>query len=371
MKLFYLFLLLSSSVLNAKYLSNKSCKECHEDIYYEYQSSYHSKTYFNDELHRKVANKASSKTYDCAVCHMPGAENLKELINGKAQPDENRIKQHDAISCIYCHQIAYVKKAHEHNINIRAKSAAGYKPNMYGSLENPDDSDKHAMLNNPIYDQNVCMGCHSHKRNKNDVLIFQAMKKGENSKECIKCHMPLIAGGAEKDNKRGRLKHHSHTFAGIHSLAMIKESVKLSVKTEKNKILITIKNKMPHPLIIQAARLKYLDIQLIRNGKTIWKNFKTSPLEDKQGAFHIEFLDGNNNSIIIPSFAKKRGFVNNLKAKETKTLLYNTPEIKKGDTISVSLYLILAKPNCQKVIKLNDPNLTKPQLMENYSYKVE
>jgi hypothetical protein len=371
MKIFYLFLLLSSSVLYAKYLSNKSCKECHEDIYYEYQSSYHAKTYFNDELHRKVANKASNKTYDCAVCHMPGAKNLKELISGKERPHKDHIEQHDAISCIYCHQIAYVKKAHEHNINIRAKQLEGYKPNMYGSLENPDDSDKHAMLNNPIYDKNVCLGCHSHKRNKNDVLIFQTVQKNQDSTECIKCHMPLIDGGAEKDNKRGRLQHHSHTFAGIHSLAMMKESVNLSVKIDKNKLFVTIKNKMPHPLIIQAARLKYLDIQIKRDGKIIWKNFKKSPLEDKQGAFHIEFLDEHNQEVIIPSFAKKRGFVNNLNAKETKTLIYNTPNIQKGDTISVILYVILAKPNCQKAITLDDPNLTKPQLMQKYSYKVE
>ena len=372
MKLFLFFtLIILTPLLSAKYLTNKSCKECHEDIYYEYQSSYHSKTYFNDELHRKVADKASTKTYDCAVCHMPGAQNLKELIIGKERPHDNYEEERDAISCVYCHQIAYVKKSHEYNINIKAKQAEGYKPNMYGSLENPDDSDKHAMLNNPIYKKNVCIGCHSHKRNKNDVLIFQAIKENQGSTECIKCHMPLISGGAEKNNKRGRLEHHSHTFAGIHSLDMMRKAVGLAVKTEKNKLFITIENKMPHPLIIQAARLKYLEIKIIRNGKTIWRNYKNSPLEDKQGAFHIEFLDANNKEVIIPSFATKRGFVNNLKAKETKVLTYKTPEIQKGDQITVALYLILAKPNCQKVITLDDPNLVKPQLMQKYSYKVK
>jgi hypothetical protein len=370
MKLLSIIFLLFS-VLNAKYLSNKDCKECHEDIYYEYQSSYHSKTYFNDELHRKVANSASTKTYDCAVCHMPGAKNLKELISGQEKPSKYREEQHDAISCIYCHQIAYVKKSHEFNVNIQAKSVEGYKPNMYGSLEDPDDSDKHAMLNNPIYDKNVCLGCHSHKRNKNDVLIFQAIKKNQDSTSCIKCHMPLVAGGAEKNNKRGRLQHHSHTFDGIHSLAMMKESLDIKVSTKKNKIIVTLKNKMPHPLIIQAARLKYLDIKLIRNGKVIWKNFQKSPLEDKQGAFHIEFLDANNSEVIIPSFATKRGFVNNLDANATKNLIYNTPTIHKGDSVMIKLYVILAKPNCQKVISLDDPNLTKPHLMEKYSYKVQ
>jgi len=364
-------ILLFSSFLYAKYLSNESCKECHEDIYYEYQSSYHAKTYFNDELHRKVANKASTKTYDCAVCHMPGAKNLKEIVAGERRVNENNEDERDAISCIYCHQIAYVKKSHEFNSNIRAKNVEGYKPNMYGTLENPDDSDKHAMLNNPIYDKNVCIGCHSHKRNKNDVLIFQTIQDNQDATECIKCHMPLISGGPEKNNKRGRLEHHSHTFDGIHSLEMVKNAVELHAKNSSDSLTVTIVNKMPHPLIIQAARLKYLDIKIVRDGKTIWRNFKNSPTEDKQGAFYLEFLDENDQKVIIPSNAKKRGFVNNLKAKETKELLYNTPKIQTGDTIEVALYVVLAKPDCLNAITLKDPDLTKPKLMQEYSYKVQ
>ena len=369
MKLFY-FLTLLSSILCAKYLSNESCKECHEDIYYEYQTSYHSKTYFNDELHRKVADKASKKTYDCATCHMPAAQNLQALITGKERPSALYKEESDAISCLYCHQIAYVKKSHAHNINVIAKQAEGYKPNMYGTLDNPDDSDKHAMLNNPIYEKNVCIGCHSHKRNAHDVLIFQAIKENQNSTECIKCHMPLVSGAPEKTNKRGRLEHHSHTFAGIHNLDMLRHSVDLSAKNGKNSITITLTNKMPHPLIIQAARLKYLDIELIRDKKVIWKNFKNSPTEDRQGSFHIEFLNDKNQSVIIPSFAKKRGFVNNLKAKETKILKYTTPTIQKGDTIKVAMYVILAKPSCTKVLNLEDKTLLNPTLMKQYSYKV-
>ncbi len=370
MKLFYLLTLLSS-ILYAKYLTNESCKECHEDIYYEYQSSYHSKTYFNDELHRKVADKASEKKYDCAPCHMPAAQNLKALIAGQERPSKLYDDQKDAVSCVYCHQIAYVRKSHEFNLNITAKQAEGYKPNMYGTLEDPDDSDKHAMLNNPIYNKNVCLGCHSHKRNSHDVLIFQAIKENQDSTECIKCHMPLVNGGAEKTNKKGRTHHHSHTFPGVHSLDMLQESVEISATNSKNSITVVLTNKMPHPLIIQAARLKYLDIQIIRDNKVIWKNYKALPTEDKQGAFHIEFLNDKDQSVIIPSFATKRGFVNNLGAKEKKTLKYTTPDIQQGDTIKVAMYVMLAKPNCTKVMQLEDESLLKSTLMKKYSYKVQ
>jgi len=369
MKSIFLILSLLTSLLSAKYLSNESCKECHEDIYYEYQSSHHSKTYFNDELHRKVANKVSNTKYDCGVCHMPGATNLKELESGKHRPSDKYEEQTDAVSCFYCHQIGFVQKAHDKNINYLSKKPAGFKPSMFGSLTDADDSDKHEMLNNPIYKKNVCLGCHSHKRNSHDVLIFDAMEDNQDSTECIKCHMPYTRGGVEKTNKKGREEHRSHDFPGIHNMEMVKDAVEIKIETNDNTIEITLKNKMPHPLIIQASRLKYLEIILSRDSKQIWKNFKDSPMEDKKGAFVTEFLDENDKFVSIPAFAFKRGFVNNLKAKETKIINYEVPSIKSGDTIKASMYVILAKPSCSDELNLKDKRLTTPMLMEETTYK--
>jgi nitrate reductase cytochrome c-type subunit len=369
MKLFFLTISLLTSLLSAKYLTNESCKECHEDIYYEYQSSYHSKTYFNDELHRKVADKVSSKTYDCAPCHMPGAVNIEELVNGKHRPTKYEVEQTDAISCFFCHQIGFVKQAHAKNINYLSKKPAGYKPSMFGSLKNADDSDKHEMLNNPIYKKNVCLGCHSHKRNSHDVMIFNAMEDKQDSTECIKCHMPYTRGPVEKTNKKGRSEHRSHDFPGIHNMEMVKEGVDISISSQNNIVEVTLENKMPHPLIIQASRLKYLEITLMRDGKVIWKNFKDSPMEDKQGAFVIEFLDESDKFVSIPAFAYKRGFDNNLKAKESRTLKYEVPSIKSGDTIKVSMYVVLAKPSCSEELNLKDKRLTTPILMKSSTYK--
>ncbi len=368
MKLILIFTIFSL-LLSAKYLTNESCKECHEDIYYEYQSSYHSKTYFNDKLHRKVADKVSTKTYDCGVCHMPGATNLKALEEGKERPSNLHVEQTDAISCFFCHQIGFVKQAHEKNINFLSKKPEGFKPSMFGSLKDADDSDKHEMSNNPIYKKNVCLGCHSHKRNSHDVLIFDAMEDNQDSTECVNCHMPYTRGGVEKTNKKGRKEHRTHTFPGIHNAEMIKDSVNLSLITKNNSVEVTLENKMPHPLIIQASRLKYLQLTLQRDGKVIWKNFKSSPMEDKQGAFVIEFLDENDKFVSIPAFAYKRGFVNNLKAKETRILKYDLPSIKSGDIVKASMYVILAKPSCSDELDLKDPRLTKPTLMKEYTYK--
>ena len=365
MKQFLFLILLFSSLIYAKskYLDNHSCKECHEKIYEEYQTSAHSKGYFNDELHRKVANKANPKKYECATCHMPMANNLKDLIEGKARPDKNNKTHTDAISCYFCHTIAYVKKAHKYNINVKARQAQNYKPTLYGRLLKPDDSDKHSSSKNPIYGQKVCMGCHSHKLNDNNVTIFRAMSDKQNSIKCIECHMPEVEGGAEKMDKRSRGHHASHKFLGIHDKEFRKKGVDINATINGKELKITLINKMAHPLIIQPARAKFLKIEVKRSDKTIWQNYKKSPTEDKKAYFAYSFKkDGK--KIIVPATATE-GSVNNLNTKESKTLTYTIPILKKGDKIVISLYVQLAKSDCRKAIKLEDKSLLKPMLIKS------
>ena len=365
MKLTVIFSLIFLIFLNAKYLDNHSCNECHEKIYEEYQTSAHSKGYFNNELHRKIANKADSNRYECATCHMPMADNLKDLIEGKARPNKENKTHTDAISCYFCHTIAYVKKAHNYNINIKARQAKNFKPTLYGRLINPDDSDKHSSSKNPIYGQKVCMGCHSHKLNDNNVTIFRAMSDKQNSIECIECHMPEVEGGAEKMDKKARGQHASHKFLGIHDREFRKKGVDINATIKDKELKITLTNKMPHPLIIQPARAKFLKIEVKRDNKTIWSNYKNSPSEDKKAYFAYSFKK-NGKKIIIPATATESS-VNNLNAKETKTLIYNIPNLQKGDKIVVSLYVQLAKSDCVKIIHLSNKKLMQPELIKEIS----
>ncbi|MBD3840180.1 MAG: hypothetical protein IE878_07370, partial [Epsilonproteobacteria bacterium] len=297
----YFFLIgIFLSLVNAddKYLDNHSCSECHEKIYEEYQDSAHAKSYFDDELHRAIANKVSAKTYRCATCHMPMANNLDALLTGEARPNQTNKTHTDAISCYFCHTIAYVKSAHEHNLNIKARQAENFKPTLYGRLDNPDESDKHSSSKNPIYGQKVCLGCHSHKRNDYNVTVFRAMEEGQDSISCIKCHMPELQGGAEKMDKRARGHHASHHFLGIHDKEFRAKGIDITITIEgDNTIIIKLTNKMEHPLIIQPARVKYLEVKVLRNGRTVWQNYKEDPHEDAQGVFEYRFKDKEGNKI--------------------------------------------------------------------------
>ena len=369
MKLSILFSLIFLSFLNAKYLDNHSCSECHEKIYEEYQTSAHSKSYFNDELHRAIADKVSSKKYDCATCHMPMADNLKELIEGKARPNKDNKTHTDAISCYFCHTIAYVKNAHKHNINIKAKQAKDFKPTLYGRLKNSDENDKHSSSKSPVYAKKVCMGCHSHKLNDNNVTIFRAMSSKQDSLKCIECHMPELEGGAEKIDKRTRGQHASHKFLGIHDKEFRKTGVDINISTTANSIEVKLTNKMGHPLIVQPARVKYLEVKILRDGKEIWKNYKKEPNEDKEAFFEYTFKDKEGKKIIVPAQAYS-GEANNLDTKASKTFNYSV-KLQKGDVVKATMFVRFAKQDCQSVVTLQDSLYKEPFIIKEVLYIVK
>ncbi len=360
------YIIFFDSIIFSSYLSNKSCKECHKDIYNEYQYSYHSKGYFNDILHRKIADNISLKKYDCAICHMPAANDRNDIINGTKRPNKDNLTNSDAISCFFCHEIAYVKKAHKFNLNITVKQKEGLKPTLFGSLKDPDENDKHFSVKSPIYEKYVCSGCHSHKRNKNDLLIYDAMGDKTDSKECIKCHMPYINGGNENMNKRARTKHRSHYFFGIHSNQMRQKAVDIKIKiNKKNCIMVTLKNRMPHPLIIQSAREMYMRVELYRDDKLLWSN-----KNDRKSYFMYDYLK-DKKPIVIPYSATSYSFLNNLMGGKQKVYKYYLNNIKKGDKIVVSFYMIIAKKECLRKINLLDSELDKPLLSKKVIYQVK
>ena len=361
-QLLFLFVL-TLSFSQAKYMDNHSCKECHEKIYEEYQTSFHAKGYFDSILHRKIADKVSTKKYECARCHMPMANNIEALMSGEARPDSTNKTHTDAVSCYFCHTIAYVQKGHKFNVNTKAKQAKGYKPTLYGRLTNPDESDQHSSTStNPLYAKKVCTGCHSHKLNDNNVTIFRAMKHEQNSLGCIRCHMPKLAGGVEKMDKRARSEHASHRFLGIHDEEFRKTGVDINISIEKGTLLVSLFNKMEHPLIIQPAREKFLKIEMERANEVLWKNYNKLPNEDKQAYFAYAFKE-EGKDVIIPAHATQ-GHVYNLEANETKVLEYHIPKLQKGDTVSVGLYVRLAKSDCAKVVEVEYKHLKRKQLIK-------
>jgi nitrate/TMAO reductase-like tetraheme cytochrome c subunit len=365
-------LVLAQNFLLAEYLDNKSCKECHENIYYEYENSMHARSsLFKDEFHKKMKELNFPSTYKCARCHTPGASNLEKIRSGELQPSQHT-RETDGVSCIYCHQIAKIKKSHKENINITTFDRPG-KQLMYGNLKDYGDSDKHNSLSlNPIYkNSQVCMGCHSHKRNDfNDVEICQISYKKDFKSDCIKCHMPKYPGGITKINKKGRSEYASHRFLGIRSPELVKKAVALHLEQDGKKIKLTITNKMGHMVLQQPMRLKYVETVVKRDGKVIWKNFKNTPYEDKEVTFSKLFKDEAGKQVYPPkAFAIK--YYNNLDVNESKTVTYEIPDLQAGDEVISTWISYPIRPSLAKELDLHEESLVKKYVGTTVNLKVQ
>lgn len=359
--LFFVLSFTLSNSVTAKYLDSKSCKECHEDIYYEHKDSMHHKSsLFKDEIHKKIKEMTTPDKYSCALCHMPAATNLRDIITGKEQPSPSSKKQMDGVSCFYCHQITKVLETKHKNINFYNYKGEK-KPTFFGNLKNPDTSDKHESSSAyPIYkNSQVCMGCHGKKFNKNEVQICNGYNELDETSDCIGCHMPKYPGGTTKLNKRGRTQYASHEFLGIRSDEMVKKAVELKIElVDKQKLKLTIKNKMGHSIIMQPMRLKFVETTVERFDKVIWKNYDKYPIEDEKATFTTLFQDEKQHQT-FPPFATDYIYNNNLKANSSLDIFYDLPELQKGDVIRAQWVSYVIRPALASVLKLTDEDVLK------------
>ncbi len=366
---FLLFLLIATSMLQAKYFDSKSCAECHDTIYEEHtKSMHHNSTIFRDEVHKKVADMTSKDKYECALCHMPSTPNLRAVMQDKSKIDESLAQNQDGVSCFYCHQIDKVHKSKSNNINF-VKS--NQKPVFYGNLYNPDFSDMHASAENEIFkNSEVCMGCHSHKENDFGLEVCNAKNEYDETSNCIACHMSKRDGAVEKNDKKNRKQYANHEFASIRSAVMVKEAVALELKQVEDGVELSITNKMGHSIITQPMRLKFVKTTLKRGDEIIWSNFSESALEDKEATF-VMILEDSEKNPTIPANAVAYKVNQNLKANTTKTLTYKLDDLQKGDIVTSTWVSFTINPNIAKKLNLSDEELSKPIFGESKSIVIK
>ena len=358
----FTFILILSlfSTLSAKYLDSKSCKECHEDIYYEHSSSmHHNSSLFKDTFHKKVKETTTPENYSCALCHIPASSNLRDIITGEQQPSSHSKREMDGVSCFYCHQITKVLETKHRNINFYGYKE-NTKPTFLGNIDDYGDSDKHNSDSNEIFSNSqVCMGCHGKKYNKNQVQICNGYNEFDKTSNCIKCHMPKYPGGTTKLNKKGRTEYSSHSFLGIRDEDMVKQAVELKLKSIKNEqIELIIKNKMGHSIIMQPMRLKFVETTIERDGNIIWKNYEKEPIEDKRATFTRIFKDDSGKQV-FPPVATQYIYNNNLKANSSVKIIYDIPKLKSGDTIKSRWISYIVRPTLAVELDLSDREYTK------------
>jgi len=326
---------------------NQKCKSCHPNIYKEFQSAQHANsTIFKDEIHAAVWKKnpkhLKAKKYGCAKCHTPAADDIDKLKQkGVAYlPNINNPTQNEGVSCAYCHRIESIKHAKNMNSNIISKEPKKY----FGTLNDHIKSPFHKIdtTNQNFKNGNVCIGCHSHKKNKFGLNICSTNIANEmDGANCVSCHMPKVKGSVS--NLRETKTHTFHGFSGTHSHPdMLSKYVDIEFLRDIKDFQIAVNNKSSHALTLHPMRLMKLNVKVIRGGKEI--KFPSKIFVRALGA---------NGKPTPPWLAKEIVKDTSIKANEKRVIKYDF-ELKKGDRVEVELGYYLVNPKLHKKFNLQN-----------------
>jgi hypothetical protein len=352
LKIIYLLLLLISSVVANdkvhKYADSKDCKACHENIYNEYFGSMHSNsTPQRDPIHASVWNKHPKnlkfEQYSCGKCHTPTANNLDKMLTKgqKALPDAKNKTHQAGIACAYCHRIKSIELHKKSNTNIMTNTQKNYFGTMLEHLESPyhgivSDGNEH------IKNGNVCIGCHSHKKNKHGLNVCSTNIDNEmDGANCVSCHMPKVDGTISSLHKTK--KHAFHGFAGTHYHSeMLEKYIDISILREIENFIVNIDNRTSHALLLHPLRTALLKVNIKRGSKTI-------KLKDE---IFVRVI-GHNGKPAMPWKASTTLKDTMIKANEKRAVKYNF-KLQKGDRVDIVLGWYLVNPKALKTLKLKN-----------------
>jgi len=335
------------------YAKNSECMACHPKIYDEYMQSQHQKsTIYKDPIHAAVWAKhpknLKKEQYGCGKCHTPAADNLDDmLIKGrKALPDRENISQNEGISCAYCHRIKSIDLHDKTNTNIIDTKEKHY----YGTLRSKMGSPFHEISssnNEHMQNGNVCVGCHSHKKNKSGLNVCSTNIENEmEGTNCVSCHMPQVKGSVSSLNETKT--HAFHGYPGTHSHSyMLTKYIGMTMNKGKNSFDIDIENKTSHALLLHPLRLAVLNVSVTRGKKT--KQFKTQTF--------VRVI-GKNGKLAMPWIANIELKNTMIQHHEKRKTSYEYA-LKAGDKVKAVLGYYLINPKVLSKLKLQEDKESK------------
>ena len=369
-KILLLLLAIQASTLVAQvknepdFAANITCKKCHPEIYKEYEGSMHkNSTVFNNALHKAVWDKHPSnlkkEQYKCAKCHTPTADNISDMLGTgrKAMPDASNETHTEGILCAYCHRIESVETGLMSNTN----KIHPEKKDYYGTREKPIRSREHYQKYSENFKNGqVCMGCHSHKKNKEklDVCVTD-MGEVNADNNCITCHMPQVKGDVSTKGETGTYAFHGFPGANLHKEKLLHYINMNFIQAEKS-FKVSIGNKSPHNMMLHPMRHTELRVSVERNGEV---------QEMKKEVF--KRVIGKDAKGTPPWLANEVVQDTMIKGKETREVVYNK-ELQKGDKVHAVLGYYLVEPEVAKKFAVKETeNIKKFHILKDETYTVE
>ena len=363
------------------FVSSHVCAKCHPLIYQEYMGSMHRKSStLNDPVHAAVWAKhplKAKKRYQCGVCHTPSDTRLISALKaGKAAlPHADAIQTNEPIGCAYCHRIQKIEEHKVHNINViepemrRYFAAKGGKTDektlkfhtvssFFGLSKKTEGSPFHTIdYTNPIFaDGRMCMGCHSHKRNKLGFAVCETKGNPTKAKKnCIQCHMPKVPGSFSTITHTKT--HTFHGFAGLHNATeRLAQSVKLEAKPHDDRLIVTIENQADHRLFNHPLRLGRLKVEVTRGDKS----FSLDPVD-----FYTVL--GRDGKPSMPWSATEIVKAHTIEA-NAKTEIELPFPVQKGDRVTVTLGYFIVNPKAAAKLGITDKSLTTFKRLKSQTF---
>ncbi|MBF0135858.1 MAG: cytochrome c family protein [Magnetococcales bacterium] len=331
-------------------ISAEACKECHQEIYREWQGSIHAQSAaVKDPLHgamyrmmigdptqEGVKNPKSGNYPECLQCHAPNA-----ALDGKTKLDAMPAYQ-EGVNCVSCHTMETFHGIKGPDGKMRLGAAAytfsqkslqgpygalhGRNPTLApGAGEGAQPSVNpypHAQNGTLFQSSGVCLGCHEQQNNPQGVPVCatgpELAAAGQNV-TCQSCHMPTVKG------------HANHAMSGGHDPAMLKRGVTLDLvataQGEQVAATVTLRNNLVHNFPT-GAPFRWVALQvtaLDEKGETLWKNYQENPAkEDGQAMLMMKLVDAQGQPV-PPAMATALAGDSRLKPQETRKMEYKIP----------------------------------------------
>lgn len=379
MKYFWLFilgvsLLHSATVVKVDTMFAKSskCKSCHLPIVNQWKNSWHSKSHYNnDEYLRKSIKYVSKKSrkslngvkIDCAKCHNPriavtssGIDYEIDALMGLDKDSKvNKALASDAISeginCVVCHNIDKIHKKKPESVRGIDRiewTKSGLMSGPYKDAHSPYHEVEYRDFMSK--DSNtLCFVCHANDRSIKKLTFINMKKEFAGSKKlCVDCHMGKkklgVASTLKIDHgKAKKRKIRTHSFKGAHFEDMIQNSLSVVAKQKKEKIFITLKNKLPHSIPSGfGSREILVELTYFKNNKQIKQESisLTSHYKDRRKRPTIAHL------------AKKQSKDVSIKSHSKKIL--KVQKYKGANKVKIVLYYRLVNDEVRSLLKLKD-----------------
>ncbi|MHC4601066.1 MAG: multiheme c-type cytochrome [Planctomycetota bacterium] len=122
--------------------SNRTCRECHPEIYAQWERSYHGLAWDDPQL--QVPGMRLKENPDCWPCHIPAPIHLSKL---GMLPQARAIRRSEGVGCIACH---YTLKG------------------MAGKVTDPSPPCR-PVANEDMATMEICSGCHNQHKTHDSV----------------------------------------------------------------------------------------------------------------------------------------------------------------------------------------------------------